>query len=151
VHRILTLTFAAVSACAVIAGCGSEATQPEASKTCEIPPTSERPAAFLRPFSPPPALRREPYVKFQRQAATKLAVTDLIEGDGAEVTPGATVTVDYVAVSAQRCVVVDSTWKRQQPFTFAVGAGGVPPGWDQAVLGMRAGGRRQVFIPPALA
>ena len=34
---------------------------------------------------------------------------------------------------------------------FTVGAGQVIPGWEQGVEGMKAGGKRQIHIPPQLA
>jgi peptidylprolyl isomerase len=46
----------------------------------------------------------------------------------------------------------DSSWSRgNEPLNFELGAGDVIPGWDEGVVGMKEGGRRQLTIPPDLA
>jgi FKBP-type peptidyl-prolyl cis-trans isomerase len=59
------------------------------------------------------------------------------------------VTVHYVGrfSDGQR---FDSSRDRGQPFTFTVGSGDVVPGWEEGMLGMRAGGKRRIRIPPEL-
>jgi FKBP-type peptidyl-prolyl cis-trans isomerases 1 len=59
--------------------------------------------------------------------------------------------VHYVGVSFSTGKEFDSSWNRQQPFAFRLGAGEVIAGWDQGVAGMRVGGRRQLTIPARLA
>lgn len=36
------------------------------------------------------------------------------------------------------------------PFSFVLGAGRVIKGWDEGVVGMKVGGRRELIIPPSL-
>jgi peptidylprolyl isomerase len=84
-------------------------------------------------------------------APTKLVVKDLITGTGAEAKAGQTVTVNYVGVLFKGGKEFDASWKRKEPFTFALGKGQVIPGWDQGVAGMKVGGRRELVIPAALA
>ncbi len=80
-----------------------------------------------------------------------LVVTDLTVGDGPEATPGQTVTVHYVGVSHANGAEFDSSWNRNEAFSFPLGGGRVIAGWDRGVAGMKVGGRRQLVIPPHLA
>lgn len=84
-------------------------------------------------------------------APSDLVVTDLTVGDGPEATPGQTVTVHYVGVSHADGAEFDSSWNRNEAFSFPLGGGRVIPGWDRGVAGMKVGGRRQLVIPPHLA
>jgi FKBP-type peptidyl-prolyl cis-trans isomerase len=83
-------------------------------------------------------------------APTKLVVKDLIPGTGKTVSAGQTVTVNYVGVLYKTGKEFDSSWKRNQPFTTALSASSVIPGWVQGIAGMRVGGRRELIIPPKL-
>src|SRR5258706_1062678 len=84
-------------------------------------------------------------------APTDLEIADLTVGDGAEAVPGRTVVVHYVGVAFSNGKEFDSSWSRNSPFDFRLGAGEVISGWDQGVAGMRVGGRRQLTIPSKLA
>jgi len=46
---------------------------------------------------------------------------------------------------------VDSTIESGQPIRFDVGAGQVPEGLDQGIVGMLCFGRRRMLLPPSLA
>lgn len=81
----------------------------------------------------------------------ELETRDIEVGDGAEVQSGDTVTVEYVGVSYKTGEEFDSSWEREEPFTFQLGSGAVIPGWDQGLVGMKVGGRRELIIPPDLA
>ena len=72
----------------------------------------------------------------------------MVEGNGAEAKSGDEVTVQYVGVNYKSGKEFDSSWSRNEPFTFTLGAGEVIPGWDQGSKGMKVGGRRELIIPP---
>jgi peptidylprolyl isomerase len=81
---------------------------------------------------------------------TELQITDLTEGDGDEARSGREVTVHYVGVAYSTGKEFDASWNRGAPFRFPLGRGMVIAGWDQGVVGMKVGGRRQLIIPPDL-
>jgi peptidylprolyl isomerase len=60
------------------------------------------------------------------------------------------VTVQYVLADYATRKVVQSSWT-SQPFSFTLGARQVIPGCDKSIVGMKAGGRRELIIPPSLA
>ena len=86
-----------------------------------------------------------------------LEVTDLVVGQGAEASPGATVTVQYTGWMYdhtrpdKKGAEFDSSRKGGQPFRFALGQRQVIAGWDQGLTGMKVGGQRRLLVPSALA
>ena len=107
-------------------------------------------AAINTPTSGP--LSTEPKVAVPSGTApTKLEVKDLITGTGAAAKAGETLTVNYVGVLYKGGNIFDASWNRKQTFSFPLGAGQVIPGWDQGLVGMKVGGRRELIIPANLA
>ncbi|VVD91224.1 FKBP-type peptidyl-prolyl cis-trans isomerase [Pandoraea terrigena] len=78
-----------------------------------------------------------------------LQYDDLQVGDGAEATPGNTVTVHYTGWLTDG-KKFDSSKDRNDPFAFVLGGGMVIRGWDEGVAGMKVGGKRKLVIPPEL-
>ena len=81
----------------------------------------------------------------------KLEIKELEKGTGTTAKAGDAVTVQYVGVGYDSEEEFDSSWSRNEPFTFGLGAGEVIAGWDQGVAGMKVGGRRELIIPADLA
>ena len=79
----------------------------------------------------------------------QLKKEDLVEGNGAEAEPGDIVTVNYVGTLIDGAKF-DSSYDRNQPFTFNLGKGEVIQGWDLGVVGMKEGGKRRLTIPSSL-
>ena len=84
-----------------------------------------------------------------RQTPRGAWVRDLTVGTGAEVGAGTQVAIHYVGTLPDG-KQFDANGPTDQPFVFRINAGEVVPGFDEGVLGMKVGGRRQVIIPPAL-
>lgn len=80
---------------------------------------------------------------------TELVITDEIEGTGAEVPAGATVTAHYVGVSASTGAQFDASWDRGEPISFPLNR--VIQGWSEGLVGMKVGGRRNLVIPGDMA
>ncbi len=93
----------------------------------------------------------KPVVKFPGTAPTELVVTPLKEGTGDAAKAGDTVTLHYVGVLSTDGTEFDNSYDRGQPFSFTIGSGQVIEGWDQGMVGVKAGGQYQLDIPAALA
>ena len=85
----------------------------------------------------------------EQRTASGLVIRDLAVGQGPEVVQGSRVTVHYIGRFSDGRPF-DSSFERGQPLSFTVGAGEVIPGWEEGMLGMRAGGQRRIAIPPEL-
>lgn len=77
-----------------------------------------------------------------------LLIEDITEGDGVEVAAGDTIEAHYVGVAWSTGEEFDSSWNRGEPLRFQIGVGQVIAGWDEGIVGMLAGGRRKLTIPP---
>jgi FKBP-type peptidyl-prolyl cis-trans isomerase len=73
-----------------------------------------------------------------------MKVWDVTPGSGAEVPPGATVTIHYTGWLPDG-TVFDSSKSRGQPITFPLAK--LIQGWQEGVPGMRPGGVRRLVIP----
>jgi peptidylprolyl isomerase len=150
------LVLAVVGAAILIAGCGGSSDSSSSigvgqeNKSDEALVKAGETKAATTPTSGP--LATEPKVTPPSgPAPSKLVTKDLIVGTGAEAKSGDNVTVNYVGVLFKGGKEFDASWKRKEPFSFALGKGQVIPGWDKGVAGMKVGGRRELIIPSALA
>jgi peptidylprolyl isomerase len=93
-----------------------------------------------------------PSLAVDLRASTKtpsgLYYRDLVVGTGAEVQPGSTVAVRY-AGALPNGREFDAN-RSGDPFVFHPGRQEVIPGWDEGVVGMRVGGKRQLIVPAEL-
>jgi peptidylprolyl isomerase len=88
------------------------------------------------------------------ELADGLKYTDTKVGDGTQAQKGYLVSVQYTGwlyKNGNRGAKFDSSLDSGKPITFKLGSGQVIPGWDEGLLGMKAGGKRTLIIPPELA
>lgn len=81
---------------------------------------------------------------------TGLYIRDISQGTGATLASGQTVGMRYVGTFADG-KVFDSNPAPKPAFSFRLGGGQVIKGWDEGLVGMRVGGKRQLVIPATLA
>lgn len=102
--------------------------------------------------TPSAALKRtEPSVKAPKEPAPKeLVVNDLLEGTGPVAETGDELTVHEVGVVYETGEELESIYGNKG-FRFKLGAGEAVEGWERGLVGMKAGGRRELIIPTHLA
>jgi hypothetical protein len=84
---------------------------------------------------------------------TCLKYIDLKEGTGPAAKSGDTLTVNYsgwLANGTEFDSSVDPKFQHVQTFPVTIGQGQVIAGWDQGLIGIKAGGSRRLIIPPGL-
>jgi peptidylprolyl isomerase len=139
-----------------LAGCGGGDDSSSSTTTTEST-TSEQTSTTTPKTSTPAGgiskdLSAKPEVpKPTGKPPAKLVKRDVVAGKGKAARAGDQITVKYVGVSFSSGEQFDASWDRGQNFPFQLGTGAVIPGWDQGLVGMRVGGRRELIIPPALA
>lgn len=118
---------------ALIAGCGSSGA-PAATKG--LPTVSgsygSKPTLMFPTATPP----------------SELKSTILREGDGPLVASGDLLVADYLG-QVWKGSVFDNSYDRKKPTGFVIGAGKVIPGWDKVLVGVKAGSRVLMTVPPA--
>jgi peptidylprolyl isomerase len=130
------------------------AEQQAKTQTVASTPTTPAPTATkVAPSSGERDINTKPKIPKQSGAApTSLKVEDLIEGTGPAAKAGDKLSVRYVGVLYKNGKQFDASWDRgKAPFQVTLGQGQVIQGWDQGLVGMKAGGRRRLTIPPDLA
>lgn len=100
------------------------------------------------PVTVDPSLGVDP-AAMERTPSGLLIRTDR-EGVGLAAGEGDTVAVHYTGWLTDG-TKVDSSRDRGEPLVATLGpGGGLVPGWDEGIRGMRPGGRRTLLIPPEL-
>lgn len=61
------------------------------------------------------------------------------------------ITLHYKGTLQETGHVFDSSYERQEPFSFQIGIGQVILGWEKGLVGVCAGEKRKLVVPPHLA
>ena len=77
----------------------------------------------------------------------KLRSAVLVQGTGATVKKGQSITVNYLGQVYQAKQPFDESYTKE-PATFGIGTGQVIPGWDKTLVGQKVGSRVILAIPP---
>ena len=147
--RVALLVPALVLGLVALTGCGGD-----------DEPTSTPPAATSAAQPPPGTPGEVPAVSGKSGAEPTIATPagtppdrllsrDVVVGSGEAVAAGDTLTFHYKGVDWDTGEVFDSSWARNEPLTYALAE--LIPGWQTGIPGMKAGGRRELVIPPDLA
>jgi peptidylprolyl isomerase len=154
VKRLALILFACLAL--VVAGCGSSddsssssestATSTESSEksSAESGESTEKQSSGGEKTKPKVTVPSGPPPK-------QLEIKEIEKGTGATAKTGDEALVQYVGVGYESEEEFDSSWSRSEPFPITLGAGGVIPGWEQGIPGMKVGGRRELIIPANLA
>ncbi|HEY4333689.1 MAG TPA: FKBP-type peptidyl-prolyl cis-trans isomerase [Ilumatobacteraceae bacterium] len=133
-----------VACLCVLAACGDNTKTASTSTTIATAATSTTVAGSASTVV-------KPTVSIPKTLPTKLVVTDLKKGTGHAAVDGDQVEVNYIGVRSADGTEFDNSYDRGQTFKVTLGAGQVIAGWDQGLVGIQAGGRRQLDIPSDLA
>jgi peptidylprolyl isomerase len=100
----------------------------------------------------PSALKTEPtFSPPSGPAPKKLVVKDLIKGTGPAITSASqTVTVAYVGKVFKTGKVFDASWDHPGKAPLTDPLSNLISGWQEGLIGMKVGGRRELIIPPSL-
>jgi peptidylprolyl isomerase len=152
---------AVLALAAAVTGCGSSTAPgvqlaPQSGATADsatATTTSTTASSTSTSTTPlPAALKKEPVFSVPKgPAPSKLVVKDLIKGTGPAITSvSQTVTVAYVGKVYKTGKVFDASWDHPGAAPLTDPLSGLIKGWQEGMLGMHVGGRRELIIPPSL-
>lgn len=123
-----------------LAACGGDGEGDAASGPCDVKvggSAKQKPTVTIPDGCEPPA---------------ELQTRDVAEGSGAAAKAGDSVEVNYVGIAWSTKAEFDTSYKAgRTPFAVRpLGQASVIKGWNQGLIGAKAGGRRLLVIPPSL-
>lgn len=138
-HKVFVFSAALFLAGIGLVACSDSGTSSDTTQLASSPDTSQPAGAVA-----------EPKVVLPKEGPTKLVITDITKGTGEGAVAGDTLAVFYVGVLSADGTKFDGNFGGSS-FNFTLGAGGVIKGWDEGLVGLKVGGRRQLDIPSDLA
>ncbi len=138
-----TRTFLLAVTAILVAGCSrpaAPANPPGPPPVAAAPGGPDNPVLESTRFAPALAID----LKAMTKSASGLYYRDLTVGSGGAAVGGQELSVHY------RGVLADGTEFDSGNYTFTVGGRKVIRGWDEGLVGMRVGGKRQLVIPPEM-
>lgn len=150
-HRLSAVTASLVAAASFLAACGDDTSAPAESTAASETTAADESAGSTESTATSETALPKPSVSIPTTLPTELAITTLTPGEGEAAADGSTVIVHYVGVRSASGQEFDNSYDRGQPFPVVLGAGQVIQGWDQGLIGVQAGERRQLDIPAELA
>jgi peptidylprolyl isomerase len=80
-----------------------------------------------------------------------LALVDLVDGIGELHYEGEPITVQYVGYDYETHEKFASSWDEGKPFQFTLGKGEAIDGWEEGLVALENGDRRELVVPPSEA
>jgi peptidylprolyl isomerase len=136
------------------------ATSPAAASSPSATPTPTATAAAAKApvkcakISPNPTAKGQPTIPQPTgKLSKKLVIKDVKKGHGPAAKAGDSLSVTYIGVSCDTGKLFDATYKDGgKPFTVKpLGTAAVITGWNKGLIGVKAGGVRELVIPASEA
>jgi peptidylprolyl isomerase len=155
VGLVVALSSGNSKASSVKAGAKPSASASPSTSATPAPPAPKKCSVI----KPDPAAKGEPAIpQVKGKLSPKLVTKDIKVGHGPAAKSGDQIQVKYVGVSCDSGKAFDASYTdpadsttHKKVFPVTLGQGQVIPGWDQGLVGMKAGGVRELIIPASLA
>ncbi|MFI5945375.1 FKBP-type peptidyl-prolyl cis-trans isomerase [Streptomyces uncialis] len=156
--RRRSLLLAVPAGLLTLAGCGDDKPDKSSASSSSSPSPANSAAPSAKIVSGPvPDITKgtkfgeKPTVaKGTGKPSSDLAVKTVVQGDGVTVAKSDFLQANYLGQIWDTAKVFDNSYDRGAPAVFQIGVGQVIPGWDQALVGKKAGSRVELVLPPAL-
>src|SRR4051794_37509423 len=124
-----------------LAACASDSPEEKAAKAAE----AKGVPAVSGSYGQKPKLKTDK----SKKPSAKITSTVLVKGKGPKVAKGDLLVADYLGQVYGTNKVFDNSYDRGQPAGFPIGTGQVIKAWDETLVGVPAGSRVEMLVPPA--